>query len=1334
MSSQQLRMAVVASAAFAVLGGIGCVTPGQQVPSSPQLPSQRLERERGELERRMQQGGSSEPTLRRELGWALLIEGHWERAEKVLTEAIAADPKDVRALFGLALCAQETAQHRKLQDLWLRILEAASEKHSEKPGDGRGDPWAPAIAEVAAHRLLVSGPDGTGAEPERRLRERLQAVLQRGTLPLEAHELLSALLGQLLRLIGEENAARRVDVERGCPPSFYVSGPVGNLPALDLLTSFPADNPAHDPQRAGYLRRSGYGCNVALDTAGGRSGVMFATTWARFTKTGPQPLTIESGGAPWALYVDGRLSHLDQDPRRRQYLWLYLQPGWHSLVLKVGTSGRVQVQLSAPGLTFFDGSVEQPPHTVDAGTVTARRRWLTELPDAKSGREQVLRALLRGQQAHVSGDAEAGLDAIEGVASSVPRFAAFSLLRAALLLEDRTRPERLMRDQTRSLLEQVLKEEPRLLRARLSLATLMLQEEHPDQAQELLESAPKPAEPNWQVPLLYYRVLKARGWLVEAEKALAEAAILGPSACALLEAQVDLRREYQDVRGALEASAKLSACNRYSDRLADELVDAGRMGEAEREYLRLLALEPENEEWRGSLARLLTARRGQGDLEQARLLRAGLLAQAPRSVNHRIELANLLVAMGKREDARAVIHDGTRLLPESAEFQRALLALGERGLMDSYRIDGRQVITDFLAKNPGTFDGEPAVMLLDRTVVRVLSTGARLTLTHNIIRVLTKDGLAKFGEVRIPDGAEVLTLRTIKADGSTREPEEIPEKDSISAPDLEVGDYVEFEYLDREPPLPAFPRGFLAERFYFASADAPLDRSEYVLVVPTDMPLQVDARGPVKNGQRDIPQADVRTEGELRTYTWQRRQAARMRPEPPLSEAVIDDWLPSVRVASGLSFASYSNYLRDRRIRTLYLGREVRALAIQIAGPDPAKSSRGDVDPITAPGGMGRLITRARQLDEWVRRNIQDGGSIEEAATSILSRRQGRRDVLLMALLRAAGIPCEMWLVRPQTAPQLDGQLPDLTAYHEVIIAVAPGRGPAGQPALFLDPSFRHVASGYVRPMLRGARALRLPEPTAAPPLPQASFVDVPLPSEGGATAAFRSSMPHGLEIALRDSRRLEMDMTLLPDGAGEVSVRETLTGGPAVEWREHVENLSQEKLRQELEQRALGFYFPGASLGELKYGPMDRDDEPLVVEYRFKAPHLARQRGESGTSELVLPAPYPVLLSRNYVHVSNRQTPLLVHYVVPTTLDANIHLPAGARLVQTTPTLELTEFGRFSQRVTPAAGAPDRLQLHTELSLPLVRIAPERYGQFVNFARRIDGVEETIAVFAARP
>ena len=41
--------------------------------------------------------------------------------------------------------------------------------------------------------------------------------------------------------------------------------------------------------------------------------------------------------------------------------------------------------------------------------------------------------------------------------------------------------------------------------------------------------------------------------------------------------------------------------------------------------------------------------------------------------------------------------------------------------MDAYRIDGQKVIAEFMKSSAAeTFGGEPAVILLDRTVVRVL--------------------------------------------------------------------------------------------------------------------------------------------------------------------------------------------------------------------------------------------------------------------------------------------------------------------------------------------------------------------------------------------------------------------------------------------------------------------------------------------------------------------------------------------------------------------------------------------------------------------------------------
>ncbi len=1319
---------------------VACATPsggrrGAGAVGGVALNEKALEKERAALQQQAQAQPAGKPTqLQRELGWAQLLLGEQQAAQQQLGGAAG----DVRALLGLGLLAQEAGRGRAAQSLWLELLDRVAR------GQAAGEPFAAPIAEIAAHRLLTLGGDGGGPAAEAKLRQRLQELWQRAAgLLLEARQLIAALLGQRQRLAGDEASAEKVDSERGCPQWFYVSGPLGHLPVLDLQTALPPDDPARDPQRAAYKRKSGSGCSVALEGVPGRPGVMYATTWVLTERAGAWPVTVETSATPWALYVDGQQAFLDPEPIRRRHLWVQLAAGWHSVAVKVGAGGgHAQVQLAIPGGRFFTGPAAEAPRPAGGAAVAAKLRPLSELPVPQTAVEGALARLLMAQQAYLLGDVEAGLSAMAPLMASAPRCGSVALVHAGLILEDRGRPDRLGRDQARAILTQALTQHPELLRARLSLATMLLQDEKAEQALELLDARPQ-AEPSWQQALLRYRLLKARSFTHEAEQALAQARTLGPSACPVLEQLTDWRREQQDVRGALQLAKELAACNPYSDRYADELLDAGELPAAAREYQRLLKLEPDNAEWLRGLAKVLYQRRGPGDLQQAAALWEGLCARSPTSTTNYLELANVLVDRGERAAAEQALRRGLGEVPESAELQRALLALGAQDELGAYRVDGRKIIAEF-AERKDAFGGEPAVLVLDRTVVRVLKTGARLTLTHNIIRVLTKDGLGKFGEVNIPEGADVLTLRTVKADGTTREPEEIPDKDSVSAPDLEVGDYVEFEYVDREEPQAAFPGGFLAERFYFASADAPLDRSEYLLIVPKTIELQLDARGPVKaDGGREVPEPEIRTQGDERHYFYVRQKVPRMIPEAPMDAALLDDWMPSIRVGAGLSFPRYVNYLRERRYRSLRLSRELRALATELAGPPPA--GPGTDEPVAS------LIARASRLDAWVRKNIRAGGSIDEQATSILARREGRRDVLLLALLRAAGIPAEAWLVRSQSGPKLDGPLPDILAYNELIVAVAPGRGDAGGPLLWLDPVYRHLPSGYVRPALRGGRALRLPETGLSPPVQAATFTTVNLPPEGGTSAAYAAALtgPAGAAAAklpatpdgqpasppsppqvLRDQRRLALQIKLAADGSGEVTVRETLTGWPALEWREQVENIAEEKLRQQIEQRALGFYFPGASLLDLKYGPMDNDTAELTVEYRFRAPRLCRSRRSDGGAELVLPAPYPLLLGRNYLSMARRRTPLMLHYALPTVLDAQIDLPAGARVAQLAAPLQLTDFGQFTQKVTQEATAQGaRLLLHTETALPLTRILPDRYPRFVEFAIRIDAAEEAIAV-----
>ena len=126
-----------------------------------------------------------------------------------------------------------------------------------------------------------------------------------------------------------------------------------------------------------------------------------------------------------------------------------------------------------------------------------------------------------------------------------------------------------------------------------------------------------------------------------------------------------------------------------------------------------------------------------------------------------------------------------------------------------------------------------------------------------LTRVLDKKGVAKFGEAQIPADAQVLHLRTLKADGRALEPESIPEKEGISLPGLEPGDAVEVDYLrglgPRGPDLPGYTLG----SFFFRDDETAMVESTYEVRAPA--PIEVDAhRSPAPARTRRPATADER--------------------------------------------------------------------------------------------------------------------------------------------------------------------------------------------------------------------------------------------------------------------------------------------------------------------------------------------------------------------------------------------------------------------------------------------------------------------------------------------
>ena len=297
------------------------------------------------------------------------------------------------------------------------------------------------------------------------------------------------------------------------------------------------------------------------------------------------------------------------------------------------------------------------------------------------------------------------------------------------------------------------------------------------------------------------------------------------------------RRSVASCRAKRRLAPPLPRCGGDIDARVDRYRARGQIGPAIALLRRALRLDPDRDDLTGELALLLSE---DGRAAEAVAELAALVARDPHEPTRRVRLADAQVAAGQIEAARRTIADVLALRPDVPEVRRSARALGVPLPLDGFRIDGRAAIRTFEAA--GGHYAAPAVMVLDRAVTRVFASGVTMSLTHEIVRVDSKDAIDRWGEIQVPAGAEILTLRTHKADGTTREPEEITGKESVSAADLAIGDYVEWELLETHGPSEAFAPGFLAERFFFQSFDAPIARSELELVTPAGLPIAVDAR------------------------------------------------------------------------------------------------------------------------------------------------------------------------------------------------------------------------------------------------------------------------------------------------------------------------------------------------------------------------------------------------------------------------------------------------------------------------------------------------------------
>ncbi len=875
-----------------------------------------------------------------------------------------------------------------------------------------------------------------------------------------------------------------------------------------------------------------------------------------------------------------------------------------------------------------------------------------------------------------------------------PRFAVGLALAGEIARDDPTRPASFTHDIARRFLRQVVAVDPGLGRPWQTLAAVEMDDDRPRDAMADARRAGS-AAPSWWAPdLLLARVLGGRGLDFDAARALAQAAgktgssfgslsessltISPATPCPVLEA---LRREAEERRQLTredQLTAALAACGGDVDARVDRDRARGRNEAAIALLRRALELDPDRDDLAGDLALLLA---GEGRSGEALAELSALVARDPQDPMRRVRLCDAQAAAGQVEAARHTIAEVLALRPDVPEVRRSARALGVPLPLDGFRVDGRAAIRAFEAAR-GRY-AAPAVMVLDRAVTRVFGSGATMTLTHEIVRVDSKDAVDRWGEIQVPAGAEILTLRTHKSDGTTREPEEIAGKESISAADLAIGDYVEWELLETHGPSEAFAPGFLVERFFFQSFDAPIARSEMVLVTPPALSIAVDARAGAPKGEITSGADGARVTSFVATGV---PQLYAERSAVPAIE-----YVPSVRASSGVGWDAWARYLTEELHDALRVSPEVAALARKIA----------------APAGGDRARTAAA-LVEWVTENIEATDELAEPAGFTLARGRGSRVALTLALAAELGLPAQAVLARSLLVADRATSTPpqELDDFGDTLVEFDVGAKPT-----YSDLRLRHAAFGYLPPGLDGARTLSLRD---------------------GSFGVAQSS-------AGADRRTIDMTIRLDERGGGSAVATEELAGWPALEWADLVDRFGADRvrLREDFEQRWLGVQFPGARLRELEVD-LPRDAAGRVGTARVRYSFVERPPGRPGRSirrpgraRCASSRPSSARSRGGASPPSRSARPRsMLGFDVPIRMTATVELPGAARLdapQKTSGDLVVSRAGgyRFVEARDVEPGRPNVIVLRRESTLPIMRVAPGDYAGVAADLRRVDGAEQ---------
>jgi tetratricopeptide (TPR) repeat protein len=1064
-----------------------------------------------------------------------------------------------------------------------------------------------------------------------------------------AHQLSMQQLAQAI-LDGDLARAAALTKASGCVQKVEVAGPFGPRELLGFDSVLDAEKPGPlakeyalgvgrrtEPTRTIETRRCvlglGRGAHDAL------AGTSVARAELEVSEGTSYALRVESPNS-FVLWLDGReLVRADlrtQHPFGVRYLPIDLAKGRHELKIKVSS------RHPNPAI-----SLALVPTTREAVAQTV----LPEPRDALSRYLAVKLALSRG-------DAVNARELMRGVPQKDPS-AHWLVLEAAAGMADPLRSKEQRRDRARDLLRRAERANAAAWYPAVGLSNLEAAEGRTKEAIEALRDAAIRFPSAIAIKTTLAEHLRQRGYVEEADRIIEQLRKQMPNACAVLGLSLSGARARGRMAEVERLIAPTLACDATSNARFGLLRAQRKYAEAAEELLRIQALSDPFDASQALEAELEHARLV-GDVARERKLReqrSAMWLDRPEPV---LDKADLLLAEGKRKEAIAYLAETIEKNPDNLfDLTRSHEALGGAELFGEFRKQGSAVIKAFEAKKADY--REPEVLVLDYTVVRVFPDGSSADLTHNILRMQSQESVDRNGEFAVPEGARLLSLHTVKADGRRLEPDPIPEKTTWSLPNLSIGDYVEYETVRGEAPSLGFPGGYLGNRFYFKSFEVPFDHTELVVILPEGMEPIIDPRGPA-------PKLVRQTKDGLTVLRWAEHESRPLLEEP--GSVATREYVPSINLGIKASFAQYVESMRDLLSDKDVFDPEAKELADKLVGDAKAPPS-----------------LRAEKLFRFVTDQIEPTDEVFGGAAAMLSARTGSRERVLHYLLTLVGVESDFALVRGAEADHTNPLLPDPETYGYFALRVSSEKGP-----IWLHAGARHAPFGFLPPQLRNEEALLL----------------------NG--AAEKTKTPEAKDL---DSREVEAKVSLSREGKAEIAIRETHRGQSAVSWRNDLDEVPEAELEARFDESYAANVMPGERLKSLSFEQRDDPEAPLVIAYTLEVESLGHRVGD----ELRIPPLLAASLQGSFARRDTRSTTALIAPGVSSKIHVTVEAPEGGKL-QSVPKPAKMNFGGASFELAVTSNGPRHLEITRSLRVPLMRVSPEEYGAFAQFCRTVDQAE----------